>query len=148
MLTTMPPAMLAGTPTSIDARPGAGMTHGAVRSWLRLEGVAAFAAGLALFGANGGNWLLAIPLLLLPDISAAGYLVGPRIGAFTYNLIHNWAIGLLVLGAATALASPVLTLTAAILVAHVGMDRAIGYGLKLPDSFHATHLGRMGRTPA
>ena len=39
-------------------------------------------------------------------------------------------------------------LAAAILIAHVGMDRAVGYGLKLPGSFHDTHLGRMGRTRA
>jgi hypothetical protein len=25
------------------------------------------------------------------------------------------------------------------------MDRAVGYGLKLPSSFHDTHLGRIGR---
>jgi hypothetical protein len=27
---------------------------------------------------------------------------------------------------------------------HVGVDRALGYGLKLPDSFRSTHLGRIG----
>ena len=41
-------------------------------------------------------------------------------------------------------AAPVAIL-GAILIAHVGMDRAVGYGLKLPTSFHDTHLGRMGR---
>jgi hypothetical protein len=34
---------------------------------------------------------------------------------------------------------------AAILAAHVGFDRALGYGLKLPTSFRDTHLGRIGR---
>ena len=48
--------------------------------------------------ALGGPWLLAIPLLLVPDASALGYLRGPRVGAMTYNLVHNWAIGLVVLG--------------------------------------------------
>ena len=60
-----------------------------VRGWLRLEGAAAFAAGLALYGWLGGPWLLVIPLLLVPDLSAVGYLRGPRLGAFTYNAIHN-----------------------------------------------------------
>jgi hypothetical protein len=124
------------------------MTTGAVRSWLRLEGLAAFGAGLALFGATGGNWLFIIPLLLLPDISAAGYLVGPRVGTFTYNLFHNWLPGIAVLGLGAWLASPAILLAAAILIAHVGMDRAVGYGLKLPGSFHDTHLGRMGRPKA
>ncbi len=124
------------------------MTTGAVRSWLRLEGLAAFGAGLALFGAMGGNWLFIVPLLLVPDISAAGYLAGPRIGAFTYNLLHNWMPGLAVLALGAWLASPAILLAAAILIAHVGMDRAVGYGLKLPGSFHDTHLGRMGRPKA
>ena len=125
-----------------------GMTEGAVRAWLRLEGLAAFIAGLALFGASGGDWLFIVPLLLLPDISAVGYLAGPRIGAFTYNLVHNWVPGIAVLGFGLLLATPALVLVAAILIAHVGMDRAAGYGLKLPGSFHDTHLGRMGRARA
>jgi Domain of unknown function (DUF4260) len=121
------------TDFSRDASPAAapGMTQGAVRTWLRLEGLAAFGAGLALFGASGGNWLLVVPLLLLPD-----------------NLIHNWVPGIAVLGIGVWLGSPVIILAASILIAHVGMDRAVGYGLKLPSSFHDTHLGRMGRDKA
>jgi hypothetical protein len=128
--------------------PASGMTTGAVRTWLRLEGLAAFVIGVALFGASGGNWLFLIPLLLLPDVSAIGYFAGPRIGAFAYNLVHNWVPGFVTLGFGVWLASPAITLGAAILIAHVGMDRAVGYGLKLPSSFHNTHLGRMGRTRA
>ncbi len=134
--------------TTTAPLPAAGMTYGAVRTWLRLEGVAAFFSGLALFALTGGNPLFVIPLLLVPDISAVGYLGGPRIGAFTYNLVHNWSSGLLVLGLAVAAGSPGLQLAAAILIAHVGMDRAVGYGLKLPTSFQDTHLGRMGRSKA
>ena len=138
--------------TDVDKRvaaPGVpGMTNGAVRTWLRLEGLAAFAAGLAVFGASGGNWLFIVPMLLVPDVSAVGYLAGPRVGAFTYNAIHNWVPGLAVLGLGAWLASPVVVLAGSILVAHVGMDRAVGYGLKLPGSFHDTHLGRMGRDKA
>jgi len=116
-----------------------------VRGWLRLEGAAAFIAALALYGWLGGPWLFVLPLLLLPDLSAVGYLRGPRLGAFTYNIVHNWAIGLAVLGFAVATGSVALGIAGAVLVAHVGMDRAIGYGLKLSTSFHDTHLGRMGR---
>jgi hypothetical protein len=125
-----------------------GMTTGAVRTWLRLEGLAAFVIGLALFGTSGGNWLFLIPLLLVPDVSAIGYLAGPRIGTFTYNSVHNWVLGFVTLGIGVWLASPAVMLAAAILIAHVGMDRAVGYGLKLSSSFHDTHLGRMGRTRA
>lgn len=132
-----------------DAQPAqAGMTAGTVRTWLRLEGLAAFVAGLALFGASGGDWLFIVPLLLLPDISAAGYLAGPRVGAFTYNLVHNWVPGIVALGLGLWLSSPAIMIVAAALIAHVGMDRAVGYGLKLPSSFQDTHLGRMGHSKA
>lgn len=125
-----------------------GMTDGAVRTWLRLEGLAVFGLGVGLFAANGGNVLLLVPLLLLPDVSAAGYLAGPRVGAATYNLLHNWVPGVVALGFGVWLASPTVLMLAAILIAHVGMDRAVGYGLKLPTSFQDTHLGRMGRAAA
>ncbi len=129
-------------------RSGIGITQGAVRAWLRLEGLAAFIGGVVLFGASGGNWLFIIPLILLPDISVAAYLAGPRIGSFTYNLFHNWVPGITALGIGVWLDTPAILLIAAILIAHVGMDRAAGYGLKLPTSFKDTHLGRMGRAEA
>lgn len=35
-------------------------------------------------------------------------------------------------------------LLALIWFAHIGMDRALGYGLKYPSGFRETHLGRIG----
>jgi Domain of unknown function (DUF4260) len=142
--------MTATTATIPDAVTGpatssAGMTQGAVRGWLRLEGLAAFIAGLVAYGSLGGNWLFFLPLLLVPDVSAAGFLVGQRTGTFTYNAVHNWAFGLAVLGVGVWLAEPAIQIGGVLLIAHVGMDRVVGYGLKLPSSFHDTHLGRMGR---
>lgn len=119
-----------------------------IRAWLRLEGAAAFLAGLGLYGWLGGPWLLAIPLLLVPDVSMVGYLAGPRTGAMTYNLVHNWAVGLGVLGIGLASDVTAVSILGAILIGHVGMDRALGYGLKLPTSFQDTHLGRIGKARA
>jgi hypothetical protein len=115
-----------------------------VRGWLRIEGLAAFIAGLALYGWLGGPWLVVIPLLLLPDASAVGYLRGPRLGALTYNLVHTWGLGLAVLGLGLASGAVPVAIAGAVLIAHVGMDRAAGYGLKLSTSFQDTHLGRIG----
>ena len=131
------------TTSRMDGQVGVLVTT--VRGWLRLEGVAAFVAGLAIYGWLGGPWLIVLPLLLVPDLSAIGYLRGPRLGAFTYNVVHNWALGLAVLGLAFAIDSIPFAIAGAVLVAHVGMDRAAGYGLKFSTSFHDTHLGRMGR---
>ena len=80
------------------------------------------------------------------DVSMAGYLVGPGAGAALYNLAHNWAAGIAVLALGWWLGSAATVLAAAILVAHTGMDRAAGYGLKYPTAFGDTHLGRLGRS--
>ena len=112
---------------------------------LRAEQAAILVTGLALWLANGGPALLLIPALLSLDLSMGGYLRGPRLGSITYNAVHNLVMAgaLLVLG--WWLHVGWLLLAGAILTAHVGMDRALGYGLKLPTDFRDTHLGRIGR---
>ncbi len=132
----------------VDEASRRGMVEGQVRWWLRLEGLAAFGAGLVLFWLSGGNWLFFVPLLLLPDVSMLGYLAGPRTGAATYNLVHNWALGFGALLVGMWLDSPAILLLAGVLIAHVGMDRTLGYGLKLPTAFGDTHLGHIGKRPA
>jgi Domain of unknown function (DUF4260) len=131
--------------TSIQAIPQTRPVRGdrVVRFWLHAEGVAAFVAGTLLFFSRGGEALFFLPLLLLPDVGLLGYLRNARIGAFTYDLIHNWAVGIAVLGVGIATSSDALWLTGAILIAHVGMDRAVGYGLKYAAGAKVTHLQRV-----
>lgn len=131
---------------TVDAtRPVTGAVTGTPRRWLRLEGLAFLIAGSAVYLAAGGPWILLVPLLLAVDLSMAGYLLGPRPGAIAYNLAHNQATALLVLGAGALLASAPVLLAGSVLLAHAGMDRLAGYGLKYATSFHDTHLGRIGR---
>ncbi|MBI2777707.1 MAG: DUF4260 family protein [Chloroflexi bacterium] len=115
---------------------------------MRAEGIAGLVAGYALWVWLGGAPLLFVPLLLVPDISMAGYLRGPHTGAIAYNVVHNWAVGGLVLGLGLILTVSPLAMAGAILVAHTGMDRLAGYGLKYPTAFQDTHLGRIGRERA
>lgn len=112
---------------------------------LRAEALAIFLAGVVVYLQLNGHALWLLPLLLVPDLSMVGYLAGPRVGAITYNAAHNLvvALGLLAIGWFAAIAP--LALFGAILTAHVGMDRTLGYGLKLPTDFRDTHLGRIGR---
>jgi hypothetical protein len=57
--------------------------------------------------------------------------------------------GPLALGlAAVLIAQPLAVAIALIWLAHVGFDRALGYGLKYATGFADTHLGRIGRKPA
>jgi hypothetical protein len=122
------------------------MSDQMVGAILRAEQVALAAAGVVAYLANGGSPILLIPLLLAPDLSMAGYLGGPRLGALTYNLVHNLVVALALIGLGWWTAAGWLLLAGTLLVAHVGGDRALGYGLKLPTDFRDTHLGRIGRT--
>ena len=90
--------------TTRRATPG-GSVSGAPAAWLRIEGLAGFLAGIAIYLANGGQVLALIPLLLAVDFSMIGYLIGPRPGSVSHNLAHNWAVGLVVLGAGWAFAA-------------------------------------------
>ena len=120
-----------------------GAVHGPVRLWLRLEGLCVLAAAAYAYGRSGRSWLLFAALFFVPDISFAGYAAGPRAGAIVYNLAHSYA-GPLVLGVAAAATGTTLA-WALIWTAHIGFDRAMGYGLKYPSAFADTHLGRIGR---
>jgi Domain of unknown function (DUF4260) len=112
---------------------------------LRAEHVAVAVTGVIVYLAVGGSYLLIFPALLAPDLSIAGYLAGPRVGAVVYNVVHNLVLALGAIGLGWWIDATWLVLVGAVLLAHVGMDRALGFGLKLPTSFQDTHLGRIGR---
>jgi hypothetical protein len=120
-----------------------GAVHSAVRVWLRLEGIVAGLLAISLYAQQGGSWLAFAALFFVPDISCAGYLAGPRVGSAIYNVTHSY-VGPLVLAATMLSAGAGLTL-ALVWAAHIGFDRALGYGLKYPTAFSDTHLGRIGR---
>jgi hypothetical protein len=112
---------------------------------LRFEG--AVLLGLAVFGyaRYGGSWWLFALLLLVPDVGALGYVAGPKIGAATYNALHTDAGPAILLAIGAARTSTILLSLGFIWFAHIGMDRAAGFGLKYADAFGHTHLGMMGR---
>jgi hypothetical protein len=119
--------------------------HPVIEMILRAESLAIFVGGVGLWLAMNGNPFWLLPLLLAPDLSMLGYLGGPRLGAFTYNAVHNLVVALMLLAIGWFVAIAPLALAGAIIGAHVGMDRTLGYGLKLPTDFRDTHLGRIGR---
>lgn len=116
-----------------------------VRTILRLEGAAAFAAAVALYAHAGFSWPLFALLILAPDLAMLPYLIGPRAGAAAYNLAHTYALPLPLALAGFWFASPIVAALGLIWIAHIGMDRMLGYGLKYASGFADTHLGRIGR---
>ncbi len=121
---------------------------GGVCRMLRLEGLALLTTAVTAFALTGGDWKLFAILFLVPDLSFLAFLFGPRAGAAAYNAMHS-TTGPLALGlAAVLIAQPFAVAIALIWLAHVGFDRALGYGLKYATGFADTHLGRIGRKPA
>ena len=121
------------------------VVRGTPRLVLRLEGLAALVAAITAYRLLGGGWGRFFALFLVPDLSMLGYLAGPRIGSICYNAAHSYLGAVLLAVAAYALHSASAGQLALIWCAHVGFDRALGYGLKYASAFTDTHLGRIGQ---
>ena len=113
---------------------------------LKLEEAAIFLLCIFLFSKLNVAWWWFPSLLLLPDIGMIEYLINPKIGAFTYNLLHHRFLASVVALFALTSSNEYWKLTAIILFAHISLDRALGYGLKHEDSFNNTHLGIIGKS--
>jgi len=118
---------------------------GGVRVLLRLEGLAILAASVLAYARFGTGWGTFALFFFVPDLSFLGYLAGPKVGAASYNVAHSLAGPLAVLAAGIFVAMPAAILAGTIWAAHIGFDRALGYGLKYSAGFRFTHLGAIGR---
>jgi hypothetical protein len=113
------------------------------RRLLHLEGLAVAAGSLVLYFDAGFGWVLLLVLILAPDLSTLGYLGGPRLGSLAYDLVHTYA-GPVALGVVGVLGGYETALQIALIwLAHIGVDRLLGYGLKYPTGFKDTHLQRV-----
>jgi hypothetical protein len=113
---------------------------------LRSEGLVLFAVALAAFftALDEPFWL--VPLLLFaPDLFMVGYARSTRTGAALYNFAHSYPAPALLGAVAVAASDHLWQAVALVWFAHIGMDRALGYGLKYDGSFQQTHLGQIGR---
>ncbi len=122
-----------------------GAVTGGLRTLLRLEGLTVFLGMTLLYAVRGGSWWVYAILFLAPDLSFAGYLAGPRVGAMVYNAAHSYMAPVSLMVTGFGMASPLTMSIATIWMAHIGIDRALGYGLKYADGFTFTHLGWIGR---
>jgi Domain of unknown function (DUF4260) len=130
------PQTTAGEP----ARPGS------VAVLLRLEGFAVAILTASLYAHTGASWWLFAALWILPDLSMLGYLISPCRGASLYNTFHTYLLpAVLALFGFWLRPQGLLEPIALIWVNHIGIDRALGYGLKYSQGFAFTHLGRIGQ---
>jgi hypothetical protein len=119
--------------------------------WQRIEGALVFGALLVILVSIDATssfaplWAMAL-LFFAPDLSFAGYLAGPRIGAMVYNLAHLYGFGMALIGLGFLIGPNLdLVVLGMLWAAHAGFDRMLGYGLKEPTAFADTHLGRIGK---
>jgi hypothetical protein len=119
-----------------------------MKTLLNLDEAASLLLALFVFAHLPYAWWWLPALFLVPDLSMLGYLAGPRVGAYCYNLAHHKLLALAVGAAGWALGYPGLLLAGTVLLFHSSFDRLLGYGFKHTTGFGDTHLGRMGRQPA
>ncbi len=121
-----------------------GFAKGRVLATLRLEALAMLVAALLGFHAVHGRWLWFAVLFLVPDLSFLIYLINPRAGSIGYDAVHSY-IGPVALLLAGFTLRPAILPLALIWIAHIALDRSVGYGLKYSTSFDHTHLGPIGQ---
>ncbi len=113
------------------------------RLLLHLEGVAVAAAALILYFWGDHPWWLLVVLALAPDLAMVAYAAGPRVGAAAYDLVHTYAFPVVLGAIGVVTETDAAVAPALIWLTHIGVDRAIGYGLKYPSGFKDTHLQRV-----
>uniref|UniRef100_E6VBZ8 DUF4260 family protein n=1 Tax=Rhodopseudomonas palustris (strain DX-1) TaxID=652103 RepID=E6VBZ8_RHOPX len=145
-MTTAPPTAdpTMAHPTMADPT----VANGGVLTVLRAEGLALFVGCTLFYVISDAPWELYALLFFAPDLGFLGYLAGPKVGAAVYNALHSTIGPLLLAIAGIVLLAPYAGTVAMIWLAHIGFDRALGFGLKYNAGFRFTHLGRIGRAPA
>lgn len=115
-----------------------------MKNLLKLEEFFLFGLSLFLFSGLDYSWWLYALLFLAPDLSMIGYLANPRVGSWTYNLVHHKGVSVALYLLGYLLAVPWMVFAGTILLGHSSLDRVFGYGLKYSDAFKNTHLGVIG----
>jgi hypothetical protein len=113
------------------------------RVLLHAEGLAVAAAAIALYFHSGYPWWLLVTLVLAPDVSMVGYAAGQTVGAAAYDGAHTYLLPVTLTAIGVMADTDVAAQLGLIWLTHIGIDRAIGYGLKYPTGFKNTHLQRV-----
>jgi len=110
---------------------------------LRLEGVTVFLLASTYYFLQEFSWVIFVIFLLSPDIGMVGYAINKKVGAYIYNSFHTYIIPLFLIIVAMLTNQEGILMVGLIWTAHIGMDRALGYGLKYSTGFKDTHLGKL-----
>ena len=114
-----------------------------LRNWIKWEYIIGFVCVFAIYIYLDYSILLFFLLLFVPDISMIGYVINTKIGASLYNIGHHFSLPTILLTISIVFNSSTVLLIALIWIAHIVMDRALGYGLKYANDFKNTHLQKI-----
>ena len=110
-----------------------------MKTFLRLDDLSILSAAVGLYILWGGNWWLFALFAILPDVSLLAY-IGydgtSRWPSLVYNTFHTYALPILGLIAFWSF-QPIFLLG---WVAHIAVDRFVGYGFKSATDLKQTHL--------
>jgi hypothetical protein len=115
-------------------------------SLLKVEAAAFFVATIWAYYLIGASWSLFLLFLLVPDLFMVGYAKSSKLGALIYNIGHTYTTPLVLLCVYVFFNVTVLLPISVIWLAHISMDRMLGYGLKMDTGFTHTHLGTIGKS--
>ena len=116
-----------------------------MKNLIKIEELFLFGLALFLFSGLDYSWGWYALLFFAPDLSILGYLANPCLGSWTYNFIHHKGLAVVLYVLGSLLSIPWLMFAGTIILGHSSFDRVFSYGLKYPDAFQNTHLGRIGK---
>lgn len=111
---------------------------------IRFECLVFFIGCILLYNYLQLNWIIFTVLFFTPDISIGFYLINKKIGRLAYNLVrtHIIPLSILIVNYFT-LGSKTVFAICIILIAHISIDRFLGFGLKCSDDFKITHIQKI-----
>ena len=110
---------------------------------IRLENAFVFITVVIIYFMFGFSLWLFLIFLLVPDISMLGYLFNNKVGSYVYNVGHSYILPILITLFYLATGVNLLLGIALIWLAHIGMDRTIGYGVKYSIGFNKTTIQKV-----
>jgi len=121
-----------------------GYVTGNLRWLLKLEGLAIFLFSLMAYEFMGFAWGTFVLVFFIPDLAILAYFHSPKVGAIAYNIMHSYVLPLMLFAYGFFVSSSLADQLAIIWIAHIGFDRALGFGLKYSRGFRYTHFGKLG----
>ncbi|KAA3664159.1 MAG: DUF4260 family protein, partial [Chloroflexi bacterium] len=97
---------------------------------LRIEGLTVLGTAVTLYALSNFSWWTFVLLLLAPDLAMLGYTINKQVGSILYNIFHTYPLPALLILLSFLINAPFALQLGLIWLAHIGMDRIFGYGLK------------------